>query len=135
MHNQNSYWCRIQTIVSLLPLMLGSRRWQNYSAGAFLCRREDENVQEDLYAVCLLFTIAQNPPPSKLYVLTRSQGFAVPTYGLVKGRNSTRKAILSWHHLCWAIKGVNLFAAQFITEQTRAIPVLAIGTPAATLPS
>lgn len=33
------------------------------------------------------------------------------------------------------IKGVNLFLGQFTTELTGAIPVLATGRPAATLPS
>jgi len=31
---------------------------------------------------------AQNPPHSRMYVLTGSQGFAVPAHGLVKGKTA-----------------------------------------------
>lgn len=33
-------------------------------------------------------TIAQNPPHSRTYILTGSQGFTVPAYGLVKGKTA-----------------------------------------------
>lgn len=122
-HDQSRYWCRIQTVVFLLPLMQGSRRWQNYPAGVFLYGRQDENIW------CCLLHVGHTSPPQQVIHTDRLPRICV---WVSKGKNSTscgRQFFLGTIR-AGVSKELTLWS-----RQTQAVHVLTIGTPAAAFPS